>query len=443
MSRRILCLGLGLLAFVSVVTSCGIQTDSEPQVLNPNALPADLIGTEPPTPAPDAPEFVVFMVGPDEILTPVRRAVPFAVGFRDQARNVLESLFDGETDIERRSGIETAINRSVGVESIELADTGVAFLDLGAGSIVSGSVDDQELAFAQIVFTLTEFPLVDAVQVSIEGRFTRVPTPDGVSPPGVAVDRSSFSSLDPANRIGFLTDEEAVTGETPTSEPAPVLPTPIPALPGESGTPEPGSVSDEVDLVVWMIDAAGELVRRPRRLERTPEALLENLRLGPALGEPELGVRSAILTSAAEPSVDVDESAGIAFVDLAPNSLPPPGDDEKLRAVAQIVYTLTELSEIDAVSISIAGVRQALPTQDGITRAGAAVTRDDYLVLNPGTVGVPPRPIASPTPSLTPDPLATPGPDATSEADTARGAEASPTPSPSPATPTPTPTQEP
>lgn len=412
MTCRTAALALVVVTLAGLLISCGIQTDTAPQALNPDALPADLVGSEPPTPAPDAPEFIVYMVGPDEILTPVRRSVAFAAEFRDQARNLLTVLFDGETDAERRAGIETAINRSVAVQSVELADTGVAFLDLEAGSIVSGSVDDQELAFAQIVFTLTELPEIDAVQFSIDDRFTSVPTDGGVSPPGVAIDRSAFPSLDPANRIGFLTEDEPFDGATPSAgEPDPILPTPIPALPTGSAQLDPATpVSTEVDLVVWMIDAGGELVRRPRRLERTPEALLDSLRLGPVLGEPELGVRTAILSSAAEPFVDVDESAGIAFVDLAPNSLPPPGDDERLRAVAQIVYTLTELREIDAVSISVAGVRQSLPTQDGFTQPGEPMDRDDFLVLNPGTIGVPPIPIQSPEPGSVPTATPTPTP---------------------------------
>lgn len=418
MTRRTTSFVLLMLALAGLVASCGIQTDVAPQALSPDTLPADLVGSEPPTPAPDAPEFIVYMIGPDELLTPVRRSVPFAAEFRDQARNLLTALFDGETDAERRAGIETAINRSVAVQSVELADTGVAFLDLEAGSIVSGSVDDQELAFAQIVFTLTELPEIDAVQFSIDDRFTSVPTDGGVSPPGVAIDRSAFPSLDPANRIGFLTDDEPFDGATPAAgEPDPILPTPIPALPTGGAEVDPATpVSTEADLVVWMIDSAGELVRRPRRLERSPEALLESLRLGPVLGEPELGVRTAILTSAAEPFVDVDESAGIAFVDLAPNSLPSPGDDERLRAVAQIVYTLTELREIDAVSISIAGVRQSLPTQDGFTQPGEPMTRDDFLILNPGSVGVPLIPIESPEPGAGATPAVTPTPTPTAPA---------------------------
>ena len=434
-----------VLVVVLVSVGCGLRVDSEPRALPPSELPADLLDADPGLlPSDEERTAVVYMIGPDERLIPVGRFVEFAPDVSTQARLLMETLIAGTFPTEVREGITTAINRATEVTSVLDAGGGVAFVDLSNDTILSLSFDEQEAAYAQIVYTLTELPEIDRLIFSIGDRFIGVPTDVGVSRPGDSVSRDDFESLDPERpSVSFPTEDDAVTPEdtspTPGSESPdnPVAPTPVPAIPEDVPTVVLPTVDPAFDLIVWLLDSEGRLVPRPRQIERSPRALVQSLLLGPAEGESETGIRTAIRSTATLVSID-DDDTQTAFVNLGPDSLPPvTGDLERRRAVAQIVFTLTELAEIDAVTILIGGERLPMPTDSGFSESGATLVRSDFASLAPPVVGVPPLTV-SPTPTgddaRGADGATTPAPGATPPADEI----AAPTPAPSP-TPTPTP----
>ncbi len=434
-----------MVAVAVLAASCGVQADSAPSVLARSSLPADLVEGVVPTVAAsdeDGLQFQIWMVGPDNSLVSVNRVITFS------PEAVMRSLLDGTFPRERAQRITSAISRTTQLTDITVFE-GVAFVDLAEGSIISSRPDEQKLAFAQIVWSLTGLPSIERVQFSIGGEFISLPTDNGASIPGQAVDRSDFGSLSLQPSIDFV--DETDTGPAPEATAPPVaIPTP----------------DTTVQIPIWMVNEAGNLVRVTRGIERSPEAILSSLLLGPDFIEGEVGVRSALPDRANWLIIDVNEADQTALVDLAPDSLPPASDDDALRAAAQIVFSLTELSEITMVTFTEAGRSISVSTQAGLTQPGQAVSRDDFGVIAPGVLGV-----VQPTP----DPFAVddedgdedavdgsdagdaegaagavgsseaeePSPTAGAAPDPAGQASATPTPTPSPTptvAPTPTPT---
>ena len=103
------------------------------------------------------------------------------------ARLALTILLRGPSARERRAGLESAVPEDAAVRSISLAG-GVATVDLSRG--ISGTSGEEELrlALGQILYTVTQFRSVKAVQFEIEGRAT-TPRPQT---------RRTYASLLPA-----------------------------------------------------------------------------------------------------------------------------------------------------------------------------------------------------------------------------------------------------
>jgi hypothetical protein len=128
---------------------------------------------------------------------------------------------------------------------------------------------------------------------------------------------------------------------------------------------------------VWLV--AGERIApvardivAPPRLDRALSALA----VGPTEPEATLGLRSAV---AAETIGETDLVSGVATVDLRKafaNSTP----REQLLALAQLVYTATEVDAVEVVSFTFDGQPIDVPRDDGSISDGP-VTRLDYADL--------------------------------------------------------------
>lgn len=354
---------LFMLTAVLIATSCGIPEDDAAIEIPETTLPVELVGG--PAAVPDAAEGatdrIIWMVDETDILEPVERAIS------STPDAIMDSLLQGTFPVEREKGISSAIPRGTGYNppiSVD-AESQIAFVDLTAGSLQSLGRQEREVAYAQIVTSLDELPEIRAVNFTIDGQFVSVQTSDGATTPGQAVSRSDFSSH---QRIRPAFDEPEVDETVP----------PVP-------TPE---VDTRSELAVWMFDGNERLVRVSRLIERSPEDILDATLGGPTIPEAEAGITTALAPTAVLVNLDIDEATGTALVDLTPVSLPSLAADMKLKSVAQIVYSLTELIEINGVVISIDGVRQAMPTDQGIVSAGTVLRREDFLELAPRVVGL-------------------------------------------------------
>jgi hypothetical protein len=116
------------------------------------------------------------------------------------------------------------------------------------------------------------------------------------------------------------------------------------------------------------------LLRTVRReTNNDPTTLLTELISGPNPAEQEAGLRSAIPTSLQLRSVRVN--AGVVEVDISEQLLDLSGGD-LTRAVAQIVFTASEIPNGESVLIRVNGATQEWPDGEGRQTRGPLTTYD-------------------------------------------------------------------
>lgn len=159
--------------------------------------------------------------------------------------------------------------------------------------------------------------------------------------------------------------------------------------PVEAPVTEPAAVEEDVD--VWFL-REGMLVSVRHRVAAPvdPAAAIAELLAGPSEDEQGQSLRSAIPDSSAVVGVTV--ARGVAAVSLAPEFAEIPASDQVL-AVAQLVFTLTDLRGVGRVRFLVDDVQVAVPLPTGES-TDESVSRDEYVALLPGATGstVPPEP---------------------------------------------------
>ena len=164
-------------------------------------------------------------------------------------------------------------------------------------------------------------------------------------------------------------------------QPAPE-PLPIPAPP----PPEPGPLGEEDGTVLNVFFVRGTTLTPAERAvaERTPSAALTALTAGPTRAEVIGGLRTAL---APQPlSADVGLPGGITSVAVTPEFAGITGGNQ-LLAVAQVVWTLTDLEDTHQIRFLANGVPVEVPTDNGLTNA--PVGREHFTSVAPADLPVP------------------------------------------------------
>lgn len=160
---------------VGGVAGCGIPADGHLQRIDPATVPFDLLATAPPgtaTPQSNGPATEIFFVRDDHLVTSRRHVVAEVAPVA-----ALRSLFVGPTPAEAARGLATAVPAQTRLISLDLTGP-IATVDLSSQfSAVGGS--EQVLAVAQIVYTLTASPHINAVRFAINGETIEVPDGSG------------------------------------------------------------------------------------------------------------------------------------------------------------------------------------------------------------------------------------------------------------------------
>ena len=195
------------------------------------------------------------------------------------------------------------------------------------------------------------------------------------------------------NEIAYTPQPEPTTTTVTTTTTPPVTTVNPPQT---STTVTTTTIPIAFPLDVYWID--GLTIRPVRRtdLEGTLESAIEALRTGPLFSDVENGLRSAI------PSSDVISSAtvrsGTATITLSPSFLTLPGNEQTL-AIAQIVYTVTNLPGTGLVEFRLDDRPLSVPTAAGQPSRGA-LSRDDFvglLAVDPLSIGTPLAPTSTTT----------------------------------------------
>lgn len=111
----------------------------------------------------------------DDFLHPVTRKAPDTPRV---ARTAIESLLDGPSGVDGKN-VTTAIPSDTELLGVTVED-GLATVDLSAGFDDGGGSAGMVARLGQVVFTLTQFPTVDAVNFEIDGEPVEVFSQEGI-----------------------------------------------------------------------------------------------------------------------------------------------------------------------------------------------------------------------------------------------------------------------
>ncbi len=192
------------LALVVMAGSCGIPTDHSPRPIAQGALPAAL------KPQTTTTTQIVLSAGTDAVrlflvrnedsspkLARVTMGIRHTTDLTTRVREVMTELIaEQPASSGATKNLTNTIPSSVRILGLKL-DGDV--LDLDVSNLDNVESTQQRLAFAQMVFTATDLPGVDAVRFSISGRSAQVPTDTATSKLGQAIDRGDYAQLDPAD----------------------------------------------------------------------------------------------------------------------------------------------------------------------------------------------------------------------------------------------------
>jgi len=154
-----------LIVLVVVLTGCGDDDDTTTSAPATTAAPTTTSGTPATTTAPATEREVRAYFLRDEAVGPVARPV---VGDA-VAAGALDGLLDGPTAEEQEIGLSTAIPQGTELLGVAIDDR-VATVDLSTEFDSGGGSLSMMARVAQVVFTVTQFPTVDAVDFEIEGE---------------------------------------------------------------------------------------------------------------------------------------------------------------------------------------------------------------------------------------------------------------------------------
>ena len=160
-------------ALVAAVTAgCGVSAEHTPRPIDPPQGPFQALSSPTPAAAPSGQMVEKLFLVKDGGLVAVTRHVD-----REPTIDSLVSdLLNGPTDSERDIGVASALGGNV-VSAVHLSD-GLAVVDL-ATPIEGTGRNDEVLAYAQLVCTLTALPAVTGVTFTRDRQPIGVPRGDG------------------------------------------------------------------------------------------------------------------------------------------------------------------------------------------------------------------------------------------------------------------------
>ena len=199
------------LVALTVLAGCGLDAQPGPE---PVSVPRPSTPEPGATGAPDGPRVAVWFVRGSR-LEAAERPVE-----RPAVDTALAALVAGPTRGEVVDGLRTALSpqsltpdRPVATDAVVTIGVSREFTEVAGGN--------QLLATAQVVFTVTELPGVEAVRITADGSPVEVPTDEGLS--AEPVSREDYASV-------------AAPERSPTRSPSPT-PSPTPSPSPSGGDP--------------------------------------------------------------------------------------------------------------------------------------------------------------------------------------------------------------
>jgi hypothetical protein len=175
-------------AAAATLTACGVPAESAPQPIDPPRGPFQAITSPTPSTAESGAVTQRLFMVKDGALVAVTRHI-------DQVPTVdrvVGQLLSGPTEAERNNGITSAIQGAIAVSSVHV-DGDQAIIELAA-PVAETRRNDDVLAYAQLVCTLTTRPEIHGVTFTFEQKPVGVPRADGPLSPG-PLTRADYDDL--------------------------------------------------------------------------------------------------------------------------------------------------------------------------------------------------------------------------------------------------------
>ncbi|GAB4331295.1 MAG: hypothetical protein Kow0010_16590 [Dehalococcoidia bacterium] len=172
---------------------------------------------------------------------------------------------------------------------------------------------------------------------------------------------------------------------TPTADtPGPTATATLPPTetPSPAASPTATPAAETIGLKVYFLrdEKVAAVLREVPATQAVGRAAMEELLRGPTLNEVETGLSSAIPEGTRLLGLDI--SGGVATVDLSSEYESGGGSLSMMARLAQVVYTLTQFSTVDAVSFRLDGKPVEVFGGEGILLDGP-VDRSDFEDLTP------------------------------------------------------------
>ncbi len=150
-----------------MVVGCGVSEQAHPHALATAATPRPTSLVGPVTRLTD-----VYLVRGEKVVA-THRPVPDPVTLK----RTVEVLLSGPTRAEAANGLRSALPGALGLHGVELSgDTAVVDLTSELSAVSS---QEQAIALAQLVYTVTARPGVHALRVLVDGQRVQVARADG------------------------------------------------------------------------------------------------------------------------------------------------------------------------------------------------------------------------------------------------------------------------
>jgi Sporulation and spore germination len=183
--------------------SCGIPTDHSPRLLDRRDMPGALTGATTTTLIHPGGSvalkiYLVHNTASRTVLQPVSVEVAEKSTIVSQAEAALQALIAAQPATRPATATLTNVIPSATRILHASLDGDVLDLDLSRFDLQIVATQ-QKLAFAEMVFTLTELNGIDAVKFSLAGQPAQAPVDSGASTAGAAIRRRDYRQLYPSH----------------------------------------------------------------------------------------------------------------------------------------------------------------------------------------------------------------------------------------------------
>lgn len=179
--------------------ACGIAADDEPQAIQAEDVPSDLLDPNPPTsttvsgtPTTSVTVYLLVRSGSTTRLAPTEREVSDA---SSRGERIAALLLPTSAE-EQEEGLISSIPSDTVLLDTELVEESDELVVNLSGALFDVQGPELANAFAQLVWTVTELEGVRQVRFRVDGEAYRAPDAEGIEQDG-AVTRADYSDLAP------------------------------------------------------------------------------------------------------------------------------------------------------------------------------------------------------------------------------------------------------